>query len=186
MTMLGLDFDVVVSNFDEQSLDKSSFSHPYKYVEENARRKAQEVVQRFLRNGEEQPSVVIGADTVVVLDDAILEKPNSEGQAMQMLKSLSGRDHVVITGVAIFTRNQPDCAKLFSECTKVRFAELSDIFITEYIRSGEPMDKAGSYGIQGIGGSMVKCIEGCYFNVMGLPMHRLSLELANLIERGNV
>ncbi|KAJ8907305.1 hypothetical protein NDN08_007419 [Rhodosorus marinus] len=184
LDLLGLKHEVVVSGF-EENLDKSTFSHPSEYVLENARCKAEEVAKRFI-GSDAPPDLVIGSDTVVILDNKILEKPLSEAEAFSMLKSLSNRNHTVLTSVALFLKDARTCTASFYEATNVSFAELNDNLIWEYIRTREPMDKAGAYGIQGIGGSLVKGVEGCYFNVMGFPMHRFATELARLIDQGAV
>jgi septum formation protein len=117
-------------------------------------------------------SLFIGADTVVVVGDEILGKPESPDDARRMLRLLSGATHEVHTGLAIIRR--PGAAEaVIEEATSVTFAPLSDNEIDAYIATGEPFDKAGAYGIQGIGGRYVTGIDGCYFNVMGLPLSRL-------------
>lgn len=118
--------------------------------------------------------VVIGADTVVVLDGELLGKPRDAADAIRMLRMLSGRTHTVITGCCIV---RDGIERSFFECTKVRFYPLSDREIEDYVACGEPMDKAGAYGIQGRGCLFVEGIEGDYFNVMGLPVARLNREL---------
>lgn len=128
----------------------------------------------------------------VDLDGNILEKPDDEAHAHAMLSSLSGRQHLVHSGVAVFsskgprskTNGTPLPVVSFCESTRVTFATLTSEEIWSYVRSGEPMDKAGAYGIQGLGGQMVRGIDGCYFTVMGLPMHRLSAALAQVIIKG--
>jgi len=142
---------------------------PVNIAQENALAKARII-------SEDHPGkLVIGADTIVVYDNKILGKPVHQEEARQMLKALSGKQHQVITGVALCTSaREPVC---FAEVTQVKFRELADYEITSYINSGEPFDKAGSYGIQGIGGAFVESIVGCYYNVVGLPMPRLILEL---------
>lgn len=117
--------------------------------------------------------LVIGADTIVV-KDGILGKPEDDGQAYLMLKSLQGGWHDVITGVTVIDTLSLKASKC-SETTHVKMRELSDEFIYSYIRTGEHKDKAGAYGIQGIGAVLVERIEGCYFNVVGLPLTRLSI-----------
>ena len=117
---------------------------------------------------------VISADTVVVLDGKILGKPKSRDEAYSMLSSLSGRSHTVYTGVCISFNGRRIC---FAEATTVNFAALTDSEINSYIDSGEPFDKAGGYGIQGIGCFLVTSINGDYYNVMGLPVARLYREL---------
>jgi septum formation protein len=117
---------------------------------------------------------VIGSDTVVVLDGKILEKPTSKENAFEMLKSLSGKSHYVCTGVALISS---DFQINFSHSTTVEFDELSEETIQAYIDTKEPMDKAGSYGIQAIGGSFVKRIDGCFYNVMGFPLHSFCTHL---------
>ena len=124
-----------------------------------------------LNNGE---NIVIGADTVVSVDGNILGKPIDEKDAFDMLKKLSGREHTVYTGV---TLAKGENVNTFSVATKVYFYELSDEEILEYIKSGEPMDKAGAYGIQGKGCIFIEKIDGDYFNVVGLPVSRLKKEL---------
>jgi septum formation protein len=117
-------------------------------------------------------SLFIGADTVVEVGDEILGKPESPDDARRMLRLLSGATHEVHTGLAIIRR--PGAAEaVIEEATSVTFAPLSDDEIDAYIATGEPFDKAGAYGIQGIGGRYVTGIDGCYFNVMGLPLARL-------------
>jgi septum formation protein len=117
-------------------------------------------------------SLFIGADTVVVVGDEILGKPETPEDARRMLRLLSGTTHEVHTGLAVIRR--PGAAEaVIEEMTSVTFAPLSDREIDAYIATGEPFDKAGAYGIQGIGGRYVTRIEGCYFNVMGLPLARL-------------
>jgi septum formation protein len=114
----------------------------------------------------------IGADTVVVAADEILGKPESDEDARRMLRLLSGSQHEVHTGLAVVAR--PGAMEaVVEEVTRVTFAPLDDEEIEAYITTGEPFDKAGAYGIQGIGGRYVTRIEGCYFNVMGLPLARL-------------
>lgn len=115
--------------------------------------------------------LVLGADTIVVLDGAVLEKPLSTGEAVRMLDRLQGRRHTVITALALLggAGGPATCA----ERTAVEFLPLSQASIEGYVTTGEPMDKAGAYGIQGYGAMMVRRIEGCYFNVMGLPLARL-------------
>lgn len=118
--------------------------------------------------------IVIGCDTVVVIDDTILGKPHTSQECFDMLKILSGKTHKVFTGVTFrgFGNNFS-----FTEETAVEFYALSDEEISEYIKTGEPFDKAGGYGIQGKGAMLVKGIKGDYFNVVGLPASRLKREL---------
>ncbi len=123
-------------------------------------------------NASDGDCLFVGADTVVVAGDEILGKPRSEEDARRMLRKLSGNVHEVHTGLAVVQR--PRTAEgVVDEVTRVTFAPLSDEEIESYIATGEPFDKAGAYGIQGIGGRYVTRIEGCYFNVMGLPLARL-------------
>lgn len=122
--------------------------------------------------------IVLGADTVVVVDGDILGKPADAEEATRMLHRLAGREHYVLTGVCLKrgTRELVDC-----ERTLVRFAALSDREIREYVASGEPLDKAGAYAVQGLASKFVERIEGCYFNVVGLPIARVYRLLKSLI-----
>jgi septum formation protein len=117
-------------------------------------------------------TLILGADTVVVVDADILGKPASQDDARSMLRRLSGRIHEVHTGLALLRKPGAE-QRVVEEITRVHFAPLTDREIEDYIATGEPFDKAGAYGIQGIGGRYVTRIEGCYFNVMGLPLARL-------------
>ncbi|XP_068719235.1 dTTP/UTP pyrophosphatase-like isoform X3 [Montipora capricornis] len=136
---------------------------------------------------EKKEHLIIGADTVVVLNDKILEKPKDKDNAFEMLQSLSGKNHKVFSGVTLV---QGDLSKAgedsnivqFYEETLVSFGHLTDDVIHGYIKTGEPMDKAGSYGIQGIGGTLVKSIQGDYFNVMGFPLYHFCLQIRKLFE----
>ncbi len=121
--------------------------------------------------------VIIGADTVVAVDGSILGKPADDGEAFEMLRRLSGRVHSVFTGVTLVW---PGGEKSFYKETKVRFYDLSESEIKNYIKTGECRDKAGAYGIQGFGSLLVKGIEGDYFNVVGLPVAELYRELCKL------
>ena len=120
----------------------------------------------------DEKAYVIGADTVVVAEGDTLGKPSNAEDARRMLRLLSGRTHQVLTGVSILPLPEgPNTHHL--ESTLVEFLEISEEMINEYVSTGEPLDKAGAYGIQGIGGRFVRRIEGCYFNVMGLPLSRV-------------
>jgi septum formation protein len=133
---------------------------PRDYVTRLAREKAEAA-------WEGKQEVVLGADTTVVLGDRVLEKPRDTDDAREMLRALSGVRHTVMTGICLRSIGGAvvDC-----ESTDVYFAPLSESEIDEYARSGEPMDKAGAYAIQGLASKFVHRIEGCYFNVMGLPL----------------
>ncbi|MEG0314670.1 MAG: Maf family protein [Erysipelotrichaceae bacterium] len=132
-----------------------------KAVEDVALKKAQNVQESFLGD------VILGADTVVVIDDEVLGKPKDDEDAFNMLKKLSGKTHKVITGVAILSENKRD---LFHVVSEVTFFDLDDDLINWYVGTSEPMDKAGSYAIQGKGALLVKAIKGDYFNIVGLPI----------------
>ena len=121
--------------------------------------------------------VVVAADTIVVLDHTVLGKPHSEEEAVSMLTMLSGRDHQVMTGVTVL---RDDRAETFTEVTDIHFRELTEKEIRAYVTSGEPMDKAGAYGIQGGAALFCTRMVGDYYNVMGLPVCRLGEVLRNL------
>lgn len=125
--------------------------------------------------GDHPNAVVIGADTVVTVDGRALGKPADACDADAMLRLLSGREHSVITGVAVIS---PHGEHASFESSKVWFAEMSDEQIAAYVSTGEPMDKAGAYGIQGRASAFIERIEGCYFNIVGLPLFRLAGMLA--------
>src|ERR1700722_3948818 len=125
------------------------------------------------------PALVIAADTVVALEDRILGKPRSEEDARRMLEMLSGRTHTVLTGVQII--RLPDAERAsFVESTLVHFDQLSREEISRYLSTAEPHDKAGAYAIQGRAGRYIPRIEGCYFNVVGLPLARVQKALSDL------
>lgn len=124
--------------------------------------------------------IVLGADTVVVLDEHVLEKPSGPADAARMLRLLSGRMHSVITGICLHARGR---AVLDSAETKVWFIDLSEQEIAGYVASGEPMDKAGAYAIQGLASKFIHRIEGCYFNVMGLPAALVYRQLEELCRK---
>lgn len=126
-------------------------------------------------NGKRQPELlVIGADTVVCCEGKILGKPHSREAAAEILTALQGRSHEVYTGVTLYSQSE---TVTFFECTQVEFYPMTEVEISEYIDSKEPMDKAGAYGIQGLGARFVKDIRGDYNNVVGLPVGRLYQEL---------
>jgi len=117
--------------------------------------------------------LVLGADTIVVLDGKIMGKPSTTSEAEEMLKSLSGRWHKVFTGVSLVDAATKRYINDFEE-SRVKFKYLSDSEIQNYIKTGEPMDKAGAYGIQGMGALFVEKIEGDYYNIVGLPLFKLN------------
>jgi septum formation protein len=137
---------------------------PLDYAQRLARDKARAV---FVRHPE---SAVLGADTVVVVDQHLLEKPADAADAVRMLRLLSGRTHQVITGVCLMA---PSFEQTEAEVTQVAFSRLSEQEIAAYVASGEPMGKAGAYAIQGMASRWAERIEGCYFNVVGLPVPRV-------------
>ena len=165
------EFEVVQSNFDENTIDFKGDVE--KYVKDLSRNKAIEVSKRL-----NEPSIVIAADTVVFQDGKVLEKPKNEEDAFSMLSSLSGNTHKVYSGICLIN-TYDDTVVTDCDCTEVKFSELNPRQIRNYINSGEPMDKAGAYGIQGLGGAFVERIEGCYYNVMGLPLNKLYKALEN-------
>ncbi|HOK52869.1 MAG TPA: Maf family protein [Armatimonadota bacterium] len=167
LALINPDFKVVPSAFDE-SLIPEDLS-PREHVMMSAAEKAKDVASG-IRKG-----IVIGSDTVVAVDEHILGKPENEEDAKRMLKMLSGRTHQVYTGVHVIkVENGNIQEKADFECTNVHFCELSDETIERYVKTGEPLDKAGAYAIQGKASVLIKGITGCYFNVVGLPIYKLS------------
>ena len=156
----GIEFSVIPSSFDENSVKPSS---PDVYVRQLAESKARDISEQYA------DSWVIGADTIVFIDGNILGKPDSRVEARSMLERLSGKTHHVLTGYCICCHS---IGRLFSDVvkTEVRFKKLTAREIDWYINSGEPFDKAGAYGIQGIGTFLVRRINGSYTNVVGLPV----------------
>ena len=170
MTLAGFRFDVICADIDEIVPEKAL---PQEVVMSLALQKAQAVAK------DHRKSAVVGSDTVVALDGKILGKPRSEKEAAEMLRSLSGRIHKVFTGVAIICGEK---VTSFFEETEVEFYTLTDQEILDYVATGEPMDKAGAYGIQGRGAVLVKRINGDYFNVMGLPISKVYRELKDCVK----
>lgn len=162
-------FDVIPAKGDENA--DMSLS-PVDIVKALAKQKAEEISKNF------PDQTVIGADTMVFCEGRALGKPQDADDAKRMLKLLSGRVHSVITAVAIAQKGHS--VKIFAEETEVEFYRLSDEEIDRYIESGEPMDKAGAYGIQGKGALLVKGIDGDYYNVMGLPVGRVFREMREI------
>jgi len=167
----GFSFVVLSSAVDETPFPGESVND---HVQRLAEAKAELVAARAVG-----PALVIAADTVVVLEGRIFGKPRSSDEARHMLEKLSGRTHSVITGVAVI--RLPDAERrTFVESTLVHFVQMGDEEITRYLATEEPHDKAGAYAIQGRAGRYIPRIEGCYFNVVGLPLARLTQTLAEL------
>ena len=164
LAQAGFDFEVRAAHIPEEPRPNED---PIAYVTRLAREKAEAVFRELSSQISAAPIVVLGADTTVTLDNHILEKPRDPDDARRMLRLLSGRTHRVITGVAVVSAARTDVA---AEVTAVRFLALSDPEIDAYIATGEPMDKAGAYGIQGYAAKWIPRVEGCYFNVVGLPL----------------
>ena len=163
----GIPFEIRATDVDESRLPDEA---PAQYVRRLALTKAVSAADRNPELGDD--ALVLGADTVVVVDTDILGKPVSPDDARRMLARLSGRSHQVHTGVALLQISGKQ-QRAVEEVTRVHFTHLTHQEIEDYIAIGEPFDKAGAYAIQGIGGRYVTRIEGCYFNVMGLPLARV-------------
>lgn len=167
LTMCGYDYEIEVSRADESILEPD----PERFVMKLAERKAMEVFDRLgareVSDDCAEPIAVLGSDTIVYYNGGIIGKPKDREDAFRILSMLSGKTHEVYTGVAVVT--EKGC---LAECdtTRVTFEELSDEEIEKYVASGEPLDKAGAYGIQGPFGMFVKKVEGNYFTVIGLPL----------------
>ena len=192
LRQIGLDFTVLTADIDETKYETED---PVRTVRATCEAKARAVAERLrtepafpLRGrrpegpDEVEPgqALILTSDTIVVLDDKIMGKPHSEAEAAAMLRALSGRSHRVYTAFTLLPLGPggeigPAC--IDHEATEVRFRPLTDAEIRGYVASGEPMDKAGAYGIQGLGALLVEGIRGDYFTVMGLPLCRLARRL---------
>ncbi len=161
LSLIGITHEVQPAHIDETPLEREL---PTSHSERLAREKAALIAQR------ERGALVIGADTVVVVGDTILGKPGDDADAREMLRRLSGRTHRVYTAVAIARDEMVDSEV---EGVSVTFRDLSAADIDAYVKTGEPADKAGAYGIQGFGSTLIDRIEGDFFAVMGLPLRRL-------------
>ena len=167
---IGLKFDILPDNTPEETDD---FLSPEETVMQLAKFKGDNVCKKLTDN---EPHIIISADTVVAIDDKILGKPKTKEEAEEMLKLLSSRQHFVYTGVYI-RENNSEKSVIFYEKTVVHFKNLDIKEICDYINTGEPMDKAGAYGIQSLGALFVEKIDGDYFNVVGLPICALAKSL---------
>lgn len=171
MRMLGLTFETIPADIDETWL---AGEDPVAHAERLAREKCAVIA------GTRPEAVVVGSDTVVILDGDVLGKPSDEDEAVAMLMRLQGREHTVATGIAVGDRGG-DRILSSVECVQVRFRDFDRDTAAAYARTGEPMDKAGAYGIQGYGATLVASITGDYFAVMGLPIVRM---MALLLDAG--
>lgn len=173
LEQLGFEFMVQPSRIDE---DNHTGLEPRAQAERLSLDKAMHIARQ-----QSEESIVIGADTIVVLDEEALNKPSDESDAAGMLKKLSGRTHIVYTGIALV--RYPDLKSMTSvQETEVTFRELGDDEIEAYVKSGSPLDKAGAYGIQDdFGAVFVSNIKGCYYNIVGLPLQMLYSSLKEFI-----
>lgn len=167
LNRLGLNFTIVPSKIDENQFTSLP---PGERVVELARAKAEEVVELV------EDTIVIAADTAVVYNNKLLGKPADRKNAREMLRELQGDKHTVLTGLAVISTLDGDS---FLKCDRaeVYMRRLDEEEITSYVNTGEPLDKAGSYGIQGLGGILIEKINGSYFTVVGLPLHKLAVIL---------
>ena len=168
LKLFGVPFTVRIADIDE-TMDMTE--PPFDEVGRVSRLKAQAVDRA-------EDDVVIAADTIVVCEDKVLDKPHSEAEAVRMLRLLSGRDHQVMTGCTILRGEK---CETFTEVTNLHFRPLSEKEISRYVASGEPMDKAGAYGIQGGAALFCERMVGDYYNVMGLPVCRLGQVLRTML-----
>lgn len=167
---LGIEFEVITAETDESS----DIKDPCLLVCELSKRKGNAVFELL---ASKEDTLVISSDTVVTLDGMILGKPKSKQDAKNMLKKLSARSHKVVSGVTLIYNNQ---TLTDYEVTEVKFAELNDEIIAKYVDTNEPMDKAGSYAVQGLASLMIEGINGCYFNVVGFPVHKFASMLSQI------
>lgn len=178
LEQIGLKFEVITSHVEEEV----SSCKPDRVVEELSRQKAEAVGEQLLQCQEEL--LVIGADTVVALDGCILGKPSDNAEALKMLERLQGREHEIYTGVTILHKaaGQTEWSmKCFHERTEVHFYPMTEAEILEYVGTGDPLDKAGAYGIQGFCARYVCRIDGDYNNVVGLPVGVLYQEIREFL-----
>lgn len=165
----GMEFEIQVKDVDESVPEGTP---PAEAAKMTAAKKAAVIAEEY------KNEIVIGADTIVVAGGIILGKPKDKADAVHMLKMLSGVEHEVITGVCIVCDG---VSHSFAQISKVKFYDLTDEEIEAYVASGEPMDKAGSYGIQGLGCTLVERIEGDYFNIVGLPVAAVCRKIKELL-----
>lgn len=168
LNLIGITHEVRPANIDESMRKREA---PRRHAERLAREKATAIATR------DPDLITIGADTVVLINRKVLGKPKDQAEAIQMLSQLSGREHTVITAVAVARGKK---LRSSIEEVRVKFRRLREEEIEEYVATGEPMDKAGAYGIQGYGATIVERIDGDYFAVMGLPLVRLTSLLRDL------
>ncbi|HEY4670596.1 MAG TPA: Maf family protein [Gemmatimonadaceae bacterium] len=168
LDLIGIPHEVRPANIDETMRPREA---PRRHAERLAREKATKIATR------DPELITIGADTVVVINRKVLGKPRDVAEAIRMLSELSGREHTVITAVAVARGKKLRSA---IEEVRVKFRRLRADEIEAYVATGEPMDKAGAYGIQGYGATIVECIDGDYFAVMGLPLTRLTALMRDL------
>lgn len=173
LELVQIPFEIHVSEVEEKIEETAS---PAEVVMSLAAQKAADVARHYPH------AVVLGADTIVTYGARMLGKPNSKEEAVEMLRLLSGNIHEVYTGVALVSEGE---TFTFYERTEVTFWKLSEEEIQAYVETGEPLDKAGSYGIQGKGATLVKKINGDYYSVVGLPVARIVRELRSFIREGN-
>ena len=170
LSQIGLTFEIYPSDIEEPTFNGSIT--PASATQQLASMKAKSVAERYTEG------VIIGADTLVAYKNELIGKPDNPEHARSILKKLSGKKHKVVTGVCLIN---VELSKeiTWNEVTKVYFRELNPVEIEEYVNCGEPLDKAGAYGIQGRGAAFVNRIEGCYFNVVGLPLASLIEQLSD-------
>jgi septum formation protein len=173
LTQAGFSFTVEPADIDESV---QPGEEAVAYVTRLALEKAEAVYRLYAARGSAENVQVLGADTTVIVEGAILGKPENAADAARMLRLLSGRAHTVATGVALVSKAASQAS---AEQTRVEFSPMSEVEIAAYIASGEPMDKAGAYAIQGRAAKWIPRIEGCYFNVVGLPLARVAAMLGN-------
>ena len=181
---IGLNFEIIVSDFAED-LDLSSYRENLsQYVIDTAEQKCRLVLNQIkIDENEKKNLIIIGADTMCSLNNQVYGKPSDQEDAFRMLKTFSNNTHQVCTGVCLL---QGDLMhKTFSETTDVTFGSIDDPTIRAYIETGEPMNKAGSYGIQSLGSSLVRKIDGDYFNVVGFPVYHFCVQLKALLTAEN-
>lgn len=179
LSMAGFDFEVVPADVDEEADPALS---PDQLVAFLSEKKALHIFNSFVG----QDAIIVGADTVVAIDGLILGKPSNSAAAFDMLSRLQGRQHKVFTGVSLISCKERTAkgtakTKTFVESTKVFMRSLSSNEIQDYIATGEPLDKAGSYGIQERGALLIERLEGDYFTVVGLPLCRFNLALQEFL-----